>query len=86
MTPSAEKRTPTAGARRAAIAIQNNQSILGSLPELIDRETGVPEILQILQSIVDQAGDLVEQRSPELVAAARAALNRYGDDLPRQAE
>ena len=77
---------PTAGALRAASAIRHDASLLQSLPELIDRETGVREILEILQSIIAQAGDLIESRSPELVAAARAALTRYHDDVLGQAE
>ena len=85
MTPSVHKRT-TAGARRAAKAIQDDSSNSASLPELIDRETGVCEIIGILESIIDQAGDLIENRSPELVAKARAALDRYSDDLPARAE
>ena len=86
MTPRAQERNPTAGALRAAKAIQNQESQITSLPELIDRETGVPEILEILESIVAQAGDLIESRNPELVAAARAALKRYNDEASRQAE
>ena len=74
---------PTVGALRAASAIQHDPSLLQSL---IDRETGVREILEILQSIIAQAGDLIESRSPELVAAARAALTRYHDDALGQAE
>jgi hypothetical protein len=85
MTPRAHKGT-TAGARRAARAIQGESANGASLPELIDGETGVREIIEILESIIDQAGDLIEQRSPELVAKARSALNRYGDDTPGQAE
>jgi len=86
MTSTAPKMNPTAGALRAASAIQHDASLLKSLPELIDRETGVREILEILQSIMAQAGDLIESRSPELVAEARAALARYHDDAPGQAE
>ena len=86
MTPQAQKMHPTAGALRAARAIQADASLLRSLPELIDRETGVREILEILQSIISQAGDLIESRSPELVAAARAALTRYSDEALGQAE
>ena len=86
MTPKAPKMNPTVGALRAASAIQHGSSLLQSLPELIDRETGVREILEILQSIIAQAGDLIESRSPELVAAARAALTRYHDDALGQAE
>jgi len=47
-----------------------------------DRETGMREILEILDSIIAQAGDLIESRSPELVAEARAALKRYGNEAP----
>jgi len=86
MTPGTPKMNPTTGAMRAASAIQHDVSLLQSLPELIDRETGVREILEILQSIIAQAGDLIESRSPELVAAARAALTRYHDDAVGQAE
>ena len=85
MTPRAQK-TTTAGARRAANAIRDELSNGASVPELIDRESGVYEIIEILESIIDQAGDLIEQRSPELVAKARAALSRYSDDSPGQAE
>ncbi len=85
MTPRAHKGT-TAGAHRAASAIQREPANGASVAELIDRETGVREIIEILESIINQAGDLIEQRSPELVAKARTALNRYGDDAPGQAE
>ena len=47
-----------------------------------DRETGMREILEILDSIIAQAGDLIESRSPELAAEARAALKRYGNEGP----
>ena len=76
----------TAGAIRAARAIQEDPSLLRSLPEHIDRETGVREVLELLQSIIAQAGDLIESRSPELAAAARAALTRYNDENLGQAE
>lgn len=86
MTPRAHQQNPTAGAVRAAKAIQNHELDLALLPELIDRETGVREILEILESVIAQAGDLIESRSPELVASARAALKRYSDEAARQAE
>jgi hypothetical protein len=82
MTPRAPQQNPTAGALRAAKSIQDKESHLTSLPELIDRETGVREILEILESIIEQAGDLIESRSPELVAEARAALKRYSHEVP----
>lgn len=40
------------------------------------------ETLEILESIIEQAGDLIESRSPELVAEARAALKRYSEEAP----
>ena len=86
MTLRAQKIKPTAGAMRASKAIQRDAALLASLPELIDRETGVREILDILQSIISQAGDLIESRSPELVTAARAALKRYDDEALAEAE
>jgi hypothetical protein len=85
MTP-AQKHEPTAGAPRAARAIEQDASLLPSLAELIDRETGVREVLEILENIIAEAGDLIESRSPELVVAARAALRRYADDARRQAD
>ena len=85
MTPAA-KHKPTAAALRAARAIEEKLSLLTSLPEIIDRETGVREVLEILENIIAEAGDLIESRSPELVAAARAALRRYSDETARQAE
>ncbi len=86
MTPSPAKQRPTEGALRAAGLIQQNAAPLDSLPELIDRETGVREVLAILEAIIAQAGDLIEGRSPELVAEARTALRRYSDETARQAE
>jgi hypothetical protein len=53
---------------------------------MIDRETDVREVLDILENIIVEAGDLIDSRSPELAVAARAALRRYNDDFPRQAE
>ena len=52
MAPRAQTMKPTAGALRASKAIQQDPALLKSLPELIDRETGVREILDILQSIM----------------------------------
>jgi hypothetical protein len=85
MTP-ATKHEPTAGALRASRAIQRDASLLKSLPELIDRETGVREVLEILENILAEAGDLIESRSPELVAHARTALRRYAVETPRQVQ
>ncbi len=85
MTP-AMKHKPTAGALRAATHIEPNPSQRESTAELIDRETGVREVLEILENIIAEAGDLIESRSPQLAAQARAALRRYADEAPRQAE
>jgi hypothetical protein len=71
---------------RAARAIEQKLSLLTSLPELIDREIGVREVFELLENILSEAGDLIDSRSPELAAAARAALRRYHDDALRQAE
>lgn len=71
---------------RAAKQIEHNPSFLQSTAELIDRETGVRELTDILENIITEAGDLIESRSPELAAKARAALRHYADEAPRQAE
>ena len=77
---------PLPGGLRASRAIQRDASLLKSLPELIDPETGVREVLEILENIIAEAGDLIEGRSPELVAQARAALRHFSDESPRRAE
>jgi len=82
MTP-ATKHEPTAGALRAAKQIEHNPSFLQSTAELIDRETGVRELTDILENIITEVGDLIESRSPELAAQARAALRRCADATPR---
>jgi hypothetical protein len=76
MTPARNK--PTDGAMRAAKQI-HNLSFLQSTAEIIDRETGVRELADILENIITEAGDLIESRSPELAAQARVALRRYSD-------
>jgi hypothetical protein len=86
MTPGRMKHKPTAGALRAAKQIQPRSNLVEGTAFLIDRETGVRELLEILDNILAQAGDLIETRSPELVAEAREALRHYGDEAPRQAE
>jgi hypothetical protein len=86
MTPDAMQHKPTAGALRAASHLQPNSDLVGTTASLIDRETGVRELLEILGNIIFQAGDLIESRSPELVAQAREALRQYGDETPPQAE
>ena len=77
MTP-ALKHEPTAGALRAARAIERDASLLKSLPELIDRETGVREILEILENIIAEAGDLIEFRN--LVARRKCRAFRTSVD------
>ena len=80
------KHKPTDGALRAAKQIEPNPSFLQSTAEIIDRETGVRELTDILENIITESGDLIESRSPELAAQARAALRRYADETPRAAE
>ena len=86
MTPAAQKPKPTAGALRAASHIELDPSQWQSLAELIDQKTGVREVLDILENIIAEAGDLIESRSPELVAQARAAVRHYADGDLRKAE
>ncbi len=86
MTPATSRGRPTDGARRAARQIERDPSAVESTAELIDRETGVRELVEILENVIAEAGDLIEGRSPELVARARAALRLFNDDAPRQAE
>jgi hypothetical protein len=52
-------------------------------PSTARRASGLTDILE---NIITEAGDLIESRSPELAAQARAALRRYADETPRQAE
>ena len=86
MTPATRNAKPTEGALRAAKQIERNPSFIESTAEVIDRETGVRELVEILENIIAETGDLIESRSPELVAQARTALRRYGDETPRQGE
>ena len=44
------------------MVIQRDASLLKSLPELIDRETVVREVLEILENIIAEGGDLIERR------------------------
>ena len=86
MTPGVKKHKPTAGALRAAAQLQPDSSLIESAAELIDRETGLRHLMDIFETIIAEAGDLIERRSPELVAEARAALRRFNDGELRQAE
>jgi len=71
---------------RAARAIEHDASLLESTAEIIDHETGIRELIDLLEQILAQAGDVVEGRSPELAAAARRAVLRSGDRTPARAE
>ena len=86
MTPSKPKNQPSQGAMRAAKQIERNSSFVESTAELIDRETGLLELIEILENLLGEAGDLIEARSPELVVRARAALRNSSDKAPRLAE
>ncbi len=86
MIPAPRRTKTTNGALRAARQIGRDPSFIESTAEIIDRETGVLELLEMLENIIAEAGDLIESRSPELVAQARAALRHFGDEAPRQAE
>jgi hypothetical protein len=71
---------------RAASQLKTDASLLEATAEIIDRETGLRELVELLETIISEAGDLIESRSPELVAQARAAVRQYGDPSPRRAE
>jgi hypothetical protein len=86
MTPATRRAKATDGALRAAKEIERNPSFIESTAEVIDRETGVRDLVEILENIIAEAGDLIESRSPELVAHARTALQHYGDEARRQSE
>jgi hypothetical protein len=86
MTPATRRTKPTDGALRAAKEIERNPSFIESTAEVIDRETGAWELVELLENILAEAGDLIENRNPELVAQARTALRHYGDEAPRRAE
>ena len=55
---------------------------IAGIAGLIDRETGLRELLDTLEEAIDEAGDLIESRSPELVMRARAALRFSADRTP----
>ena len=74
MTPATRTFKPPDGALRAAKEIERNSSFVESTAEVIDRETGVRELVEIMENIIAEAGDLIESRSPELVAQARTAF------------
>ena len=85
MTP-ATKQKCNDRALRSARQIERNPSFLQLTAELIDWETGVREVPEILENIIAEAGELIESRNPELVAHARTVLQRYADETPRAAE
>jgi hypothetical protein len=86
MTPSKPKYQPSEGATRAAKQIESNSSIVEATAEPIDRETGLRELVEIMESLLGETGDLIETRNPELVARARAALPNSSEKALRQAE
>ena len=86
MAPGPMKHKATAGAWRAASEIEPNPALRQSIAEIIDRQAGLRDILDLLENIISEAGDLIEGRSPELVVHARTAIRTYGDATARQAE
>jgi hypothetical protein len=67
-----------AGAVRAARALVTDADGCRAAAELINNETELSDLLETLHEIVAEAGDLIETRSPELVAHARALIRRSG--------
>jgi hypothetical protein len=86
MTPGPMNHKATAGALRAASEIEPNPALRQSVAEIIDRQAGLQDILELLENIISEAGDLIDSRSPELVVHARAAIRTYVDATARQAE
>ena len=56
------------------------------IAEIIDRQAGLRDILELLENIISDAGDLIEGRSPKLVVHAPSAVRTYGNATARQAE
>ena len=86
MMPRMTKHKSTAGAQRATKHIEQDPACHESTAQLIDQETGLRELVDVMEEMIAEAGDLIESRSPELVARARAALRHSSDESPRQAE
>ena len=90
MTSRAPQQNPSAGAVRAAKAIQSQKSDLTSLPELIDRETGQTSFAMVkelkggfkafmFQSVASIFGhNLKETYDPEEQKDIEAILNQAG--------
>lgn len=57
-------------------------STITGIAAIIDRETGLRELFDTLEETIDEAGDLIESRSPELVMRARTALRYSADRTP----
>jgi hypothetical protein len=49
----------TDGALRAAKVIERNPSFIESTAEVIGRETGVRELVEMLENVIAEAGDLI---------------------------
>ena len=84
---------PTMAAVRAATSIAETltsflgpttppSSMITSIASVIDNETGLRHLVDVLEEIIAEAGDLIESRSPELVMQARAALRQSADPKP----
>jgi hypothetical protein len=58
-------------------------SLVESIAGTIDCETGLRELVDALEAVLDEAGDLIDERGPELATRARAALRFSGDQIPR---
>lgn len=58
--------------------------VVESIARIIDRETGLSELVEATEEIIAEAGDVIEGRSPELVMRARSALLCSADKAPRE--
>jgi hypothetical protein len=62
MTPGPIKHKATAGAWRAAGEIEPNPALRQSIAEIIDRQACLRDILELLQNIISELGDLIDVR------------------------
>jgi hypothetical protein len=85
---------PTQAAMRAATSIAETiaghfgeappSSMVEFIAAIVDRETGLPNLVDVVEEMLAEAGDLIESRNSELVAQARAALLHSADAAPRE--
>jgi hypothetical protein len=87
MTLGVAKHKPSQGALRAATELQPNSSLVESTAELIDRETGLRDIMDVLEAIIAEAISLkaaVLNLSHRLALPCGATMTNRSDRLNDQ--